>query len=117
MITDKTSKQWELLRNVYFDENGICMIDGYYCVALGSHFGDIGDKYRITLEDGSVLHVIKADEKADKDVVNGVHHACNNSISEFLVNTDMLNRDIMYHGDVNVMDGFDGKIIKIEREI
>ena len=116
-ITDKTSPQWSLLRSVYIDENGLCKIGIYYCVAMGRHFGNIGDKYRITFENGNTELLIHSDIKDDKDVVMQTYHSWNNSILEFLVDTNVLNKNVKRSGDVNTLSDFNGKIIKIEKII
>lgn len=117
MVTDKTSPQWEILQDVYLDSNGFCKIGDYYCVAMGSHFGTAGDKFKLTLESGKSINVILGDEKDDKDVVDGVYHPENNSIIEFLVQTNQLNEKVKRTGDCSYIPELSGKIIRIQKEI
>ncbi len=55
----------------YIEDSGI----KYYCNAMASYYtSNIGDKFRITTDEGNVFHIIIADQKADQHT-----HAGNNS--------------------------------------
>lgn len=57
----------------YIEDAGI----RYYCNALASYYtSTIGDKFRITTDEGNVFHIIIADQKADQHT-----HAGNNDSS------------------------------------
>lgn len=93
---------------------GLMTYNGYICVALGSYYGQIGDVFKITFEDGQVIEVIKADGKADRDTINGAVHKTDGSVVEFIVDMNVLDSSVMMSGDVGTI--YQGKILKIERK-
>ena len=76
-----------------------------------------GDKFKISLESGKSINVILGDEKDDKDVVDGVYHPENNSLIEFLVETNNLNEKVKQMGDCSYIPELSGKIVRIQKEI
>lgn len=120
-ITDQTSKQWILQAKAATDENGIRVINDHYCVAMGSGIGIIGQKFLITLDSGEQLPVIMCDQKSDKhtDETHTYKRMTNEraNIVEFIVDTDQLNKNALYTGDISaISDKFAGMIISIELE-
>ncbi|MEG2489416.1 hypothetical protein [Anaerorhabdus sp.] len=119
MVTDTTSPQYALIQTLNNRGDGILVdSDNHVAVALGSYYGAIGSKYLITFDNGNQVKIIKADEKSDKDVINGCYHASNNSIMEFVVDTNTMDpfiKDVM--GDFNYHQDFKGTITKIEKEV
>lgn len=122
-VTAKSSPQYKLLRSsgCYTDEEtGIRMVDGFYCVALGSFYGKtIGTKYRITLRDGKKLkkiNVILCDQKADRHT-NSTHQYAmrNKDVVEFYVEKAKIPRGI--RGDYGTLEKFSGDIVKIEQYV
>ncbi len=120
-VTAKSSPQYRLLRSdkCYTDsETGIRMVDGFYCVALGSFYGStIGTKYKITLQDGDItreLNVILCDQKSDRHT-NATHQYAmrNRDVVEFYVEKAKIPSGI--RGNYGTMERFRGKIVAIEQ--
>lgn len=116
-ITDTSSPQYALQMEAYTDECGLRKIDGRYCVALGSAFGtDIGTKYDIVLASGYVLPVILADQKADRDTINGHTQDKSGAVVEFIVEADRLPAEVRHMGDVSYIGPeFTGEVKEIRR--
>lgn len=124
-ITDKTSPQYQLINEsglIFIGEDGLLYSnDGYIGVALGSNYGQIGDKFIIQFDNKRELKVIKLDEKADKDTVNGCYHRSDNSMVEVLVDKDVAAKAyplaINVWGDFNYSDKFNGEITNVLKVI
>lgn len=121
-ITNKSSKQWQFIHNSGQINivNGYLMSDEYIGVALGSYFGEIGSKFIFTLEDGKEIKVIKVEEKADAHTINGCQQRWDNSVIEFVIDSDYFPKaknGYVYSGNFNNLEQFKGKIIKIEKII
>lgn len=103
-ITNTDSKQYKLQQ--YYAETGeygIRMVDSRYIVAIGTYFtSDIGQYFDIILENGTVIPCILGDQKADVDTdsdnIITKHNGC---MSEFIVDSDALNEDVKFHGDMS----------------
>ena len=118
-ITDTRSDQYKLQRDAFTDDNGLRMIDDYYCVALGTYYSDtIGDCFLITLDTGESFKVIVGDIKDDRhtdksnrycDMGNG-----KGNIVEFIVDTRYLDDYARRMGTISAIDGFEGNIETIE---
>jgi hypothetical protein len=121
-ITSESSLQYLYTRYLMTIRNGFLYDkDGFIGVALGSYFGEIGTRYRITFSTGIVLNVIKIEEKADEhtDSLN-CENLYDHSVIEFVIDT----ATIPYHvssngyiasGNFNNIDQFKGSIVKIEK--
>lgn len=121
-ITNKSSKQWQFIHNSGQINivNGYLMSGEYIGVALGSYFGEIGSRFIFTLEDGKEIKVIKVEEKADAHTINGCQQKWDNSVIEFVIDSDYFpkaNNGYVYSGNFNNLEQFKGKIIKIEKII
>lgn len=115
-ITDTSSKQWELQQMAWTDSQGLRRIGDDYCVALGTYYGQVGDRFRITTDRGNVYIVQMADAKGWDS--NGWYHIAGNgkiNLVEFIVATEYLPNEVTLHGDCGVLDNIGGNIIKIER--
>ena len=112
-ITDRSSLQYELTRKAKVDENGLLKIDNYYCVALGSAYGKVGDKFKIILDTNKSFDVIKADQKADIHTIGDNKTSLDGSQIEFIVDKSKLNQDVKKHGNVSVLNIFSGRILSI----
>lgn len=112
-ITDRSSLQYELTRKAKADENGLLKIDNYYCVALGSAYGKVGDKFKITLNTNKSFDVIKADQKADIHTIGDNKTSLDGSQIEFIIDKSKLNQDVKKHGNVSVLNIFSGRILSI----
>ena len=118
-ITDKTSEQWELQQIAETDDSGFRRIYDDYCIAVSSYYAEelCGSRLRITLEGDVVFTAIVGDIKNpdETDSLNMYHPVKNGAnVIEFIVDTSVLNKEAVYHGDVSCL-GFDGNIVKIER--
>ena len=115
-ITDTSSPQYQIQLQAWTDENGLRRYGSYYCVALGSAYGShIGDKYIITLSTGFEFVAILADQKADKDTVDGHTRDRSGAIVEFLVETEALPYEVRQSGSVSSIPIFDGEVREIRR--
>ena len=126
-ITSRSSKQYKFIHEyMIVDEDSGFLYDeeGFIGVALGSFYGAIGDRYYITLDSGIVLPLIKIEEKADKDTVNGCAHTSDSSVIEFVIDTEyaaeseyfnIRGNGLIMSGNYNNYKLFKGKIDKIEK--
>ncbi len=72
--------------NDTFDSGGFAMLDGRYLIACTSMFGRVGDYIDWYLDDGTVIHTIKGDEKNQADAnCNAYGHQQGRCVLEFLV--------------------------------
>ena len=93
--------------------------DGFIAVALGSTYGSLGSKYRITTDTGQVFKVIKVDEKSDAHTINGCQDS-SGAMVEFVIDIPKVRASyprVSVNGDFNYLYQFSGNIIKIERYI
>ncbi len=124
-ITSKSSDQYKLQEKATTDEYGLRKIDECYLVAMGTFYTEnVGDKFKITLEDGDEFFVIIGDVKQDchTDVNNQYAPVyCSNgeflgaNIIEFIVDTDELSKEVRNLGSVGAYDFLDGNIVKIQQ--
>lgn len=127
MITDPTSDQyWFIRENMTVDEKTGLLYDedGFIGVALGSKFGGIGEKYLFYLENGQVLPLIKIEEKADEDCIDGCYQKYDKSVIEFVIDVDYAGNyfgralnGFVLQGNFNNSKLFKGEITKIEHLI
>lgn len=114
-ITSKTSDQYKLQESLaYTGDYGLRMVNGRYCIALGSYYTTtIGQYVDIELENGSVIHCILADCKADihTDSTNRINP--NGSVLEFVVDTDSLDDTARIMGDISCVDNWDSKVVNV----
>lgn len=115
-ITDTASKQWELQQSAWTDSDGFRRIGDDYCVALGTFYGQVGDRFRVTTDRGNVYTVQMADAKGYDS--NGWYHVAGDgriNLVEFIVQTECLPSEVTFSGDCGVLDNIGGNVIKIER--
>lgn len=115
-ITDTASKQWELQQSAWTDSDGFRRIGDDYCVALGTFYGQVGDRFRVTTDRGNVYTVQMADAKGYDS--NGWYHVAGNgkiNLVEFIVATECLPSEVTLHGDCGVLENIGGNVVKIER--
>lgn len=102
-ITSVSSPQYKLQQQAYTGNHGIRMVNGRYCVALGSFYtSKIGQNFDLVLENGTVIPCVLADQKADKDT-NGSNQVTshNGCMSEFIVDSQALDRNAKRMGDIS----------------
>ena len=124
-ITNKASDQYKLQLSAWTDNMGLRRVDNYYLVAMGTYYSDnIGDKFRITLENGNTFDVMIGDVKADIHTEkNNMYSTVYNSdgsfksanVIEFSVDKKTISKKVKLWGDVSAYDEFAGNIVKIER--
>lgn len=117
-ITNTRSKQYQLQQQAVTDPNtGIRMIDGDYCVAIGSGWGcAVGDRILVTLEGGKTLNAIVADAKANahtnSDNKTTTHDG---SVIEFVVDIPSLPKAVRTSGSLGTLEMFSGGVISITK--
>ena len=112
-VTSKGSSQYALLHDKKAEsKDGFRMVDGYYCVAMGSFYGkQIGTKYYIDLANGKRIRCILGDQKSNKHTDSNHQYAVKNKdIIEFIVDNIKLSG-----GDISSVPGFEGKIVRIRK--
>lgn len=124
-ITDKSSAQYMLQMESYTDNMGLRKYEDHYIVAMGTYYSDnVGDTFKITLDNEKSFNVIIGDIKANchtdsKNMYSPVYDNNDNLISanviEFIVDTKELDRSVKKLGTVSAYDNFKGNIVKIER--
>ena len=103
-ITNKASKQYRLQNNyAYTGNNGIRMVHDRHCIALGTYFNaPIGTYVDLILDNGTTISCIvaeiKSDQHTNEDNIVTLHNGC---VAEFLVDTNVLNKDAKRTGDVS----------------
>ncbi len=126
-LTSKNSKQYAMQHseNCYTDESGFRRYseDGndYYMVALGSHYtgGEVGKKYRITLDNGQQFYAIAGDQKADIHT-DSTHMyrdtGTTTNVVEFIVDTAKIPSNCKKMGSMSSANGgqFEGNVVDIE---
>lgn len=115
-ITSKSSPQYKLQHNhAYTDDTGIRMVDGRYCIALGSYYTHrIGQYVDLVLENGEVIECIIGDQKDDRDTNSSNTIAHDGSATEFIVETKALSRMVRRMGDIGyTYDGWLSKVVEI----
>ena len=115
LVTATDTPQYRLFRNEsYSGDYGIRMVDGRYCVALGSRFGcEIGQKFDIILENGEVIPCVMSDQKSDDDT-DGTYTLDNGCATEFYVDTDILYHPAKFAGDLSKIPGWNSPVVKIK---
>ena len=114
-ITNRSSRQYKLQRKAVTNKsNGLRMIKGRYCIALGSYYTrKIGAKVDLVMGSGKVVKCITADMKSDRDTVNNHRQHRDGSVAEFVVDTRKLSKKVRRMGDVSYTSPFKGRIKKI----
>ena len=126
MTTVVDSRQYQFIHNnLTVDKNTGFLYDedGFIAVALGSYYGEIGDRYYFTLESGIVLPLVKAEEKADVDTdATGCYHTIDGSVVEFVIDDEYAAARFGTNSNGYVLDGnynnypmFSGSFVKVEK--
>ena len=112
----RTSKQGKIVYSseAWTDEEGLRRIGEYYCVALGSYYGSVGDKFLVETDKGNKYKVIKADVKADihTDSTNK-YTIATGCMMEWIVETNKLNSFVRKSGNINNVEKVSGSILTI----
>lgn len=103
-ITNKSSNQYKLQNQYAYTGNyGIRQINGRYCVAIGTAFNaKIGDYADLILSNDEIIPIIISDIKDNKDTKsNNAVTSANGCVSEFIIDTNILNINVKKSGDVS----------------
>lgn len=125
-INSRGSRQYKYIQeNMYVDqETGLLFDeDGFIGAALGSYYGEIGDKFLFYLESGYVVPIVKIEEKSNSDCdPMGAYALADYSIIEFLIDKRYANEyfgvapnGYILYGNFNKYEYFHGHIEKIEK--
>lgn len=119
----KGTPHYRLQQECWTDEYGCRRFNDDYCVAVGSFYStDIGDRFRVTLNTGTVFTVIVADGKwdCDCDFLNQ-YTPCYDydgreygNLLEFIVDDCVLDTECFNYGSLDYYDTFKGSIVKME---
>ena len=115
-ITSKSSPQYKLQQIAYTGTYGIRQYDNRYCVAIGTAFNaDVGTYFDLILANGTVIHCIVADIKADRHTdSNNMITIANGCLTEFIVDSSTLNRNAKRMGDISYCnEDWDSRVEKI----
>lgn len=121
-ITNKTSPQYDYIFNsglIEFCDDGFLRTeDQFIGIALGSYFGDIGNKFIFELDTGIELKVVKIEEKANQHTTKGFIQSKDYSVIEFVcdfskMQDKYISNEYPLNGNFNNADEFEGKIVKI----
>ena len=115
-ITLKSSNQYKLQESLaYTDEIGLRMVNGRYCIALGSYYTTtVGQHVDIELENGAIIKGILADLKDDKHTDEKHQINPNGSVIEFVVDTDTLDTLARKMGDISYVNDWNSKVVNIK---
>lgn len=102
-ITSRSSAQWKLQQSAYTDTYGIRQVNGRFCIAVGSAYtSKIGQYIDLVLENGTTIHCILADQKADKDTnAENTITEHDGSLVEFIVSSGNLSSTVKRMGDIS----------------
>ena len=116
-ITDKTSKQYKMQQQAETSMSGLRMIEGRYCMAIGTYFGaSVGQYIDVVLENGIVINGVVGDIKADVDTEsNNIFTSVNGCCSEFIVDADVIPNNVRFSGNVsNLYEEWNSPVASIQ---
>lgn len=112
----KNSKQGNIVygEKAWTDENGLRRYGDYYCVAMGTYYGNVGDVLKISTDLGNeylvILGDIKSDKHTDGENKYTVHNGC---MLEFIVDSGKISNGVKVSGSVNGVSGIGGRIVGV----
>ena len=105
-IKSKNSPHYKLQNTyAYTGEDGIRMVEGRYCIAVGSYFTTrIGQYIDVVLQNGTVIKCILGDQKADAHTDElHISHNSDHSIVEFIIDKQVMDPRILKLGTVSYL--------------
>ena len=112
-ITDTASPQYAITRQAVHEADGRLTVDGYTCVALGQQYGEVGDRFILTVG-GEEYKVIMADAKRYCDTAGGAGWTgTNGHVVEMVVDSGMLPSECRALGDCDSL--MPGSIQEVKR--
>ena len=114
-ITLKSSPQYKLQQQATTDENGLRMVNGRYCIALGSYYStNVGQYIDVVLENGTVIPCIVGDCKQDRHTNENHSVGADGGAIEFIVETHKLNSEARKQGDVSFsLDNWNSNVVEV----
>lgn len=113
---------YRMQQSAYTDSDGLRRFNQDYIVALGAFYStDIGDRFKVTLENGSEFTIILGDGKdpADCDPHN-MYAPCIDydgtncaNVLEFIIDSDVMAEDVYAYGSIDCINAFSGNIKKM----
>lgn len=114
---------YRMQQSAYTDNDGLRRFNQDYVVALGAFYStDIGDRFKVTLENGNEFTIILGDGKdpADCDPDN-MYTPCVDydgtscaNVLEFIIDSDVMSPNVYSYGSIDCIEGFGGNIVKME---
>lgn len=121
-LTNTASAQYELQQYAWTDSQGFRRYGNYYMVAMGTHYGYVGETFRITTDRNNCYDVILGDCKGTDAVSYDGNHSWYHvagdyrlNVVEFIVQTECLPSEVTVMGDCGVLENIGGNVVKIER--
>lgn len=121
-ITNKESAQYCFIQKCRIDDNGLYRMDDDYVVAMGSYYSTyIGQRFRVTLDNGNSFFVSLGDCKSDVHTDDlhqyraAGYNGTKKNVVEFIVDTKSLDNEVAFTGNVGAYPFFKGNIASIER--
>lgn len=110
-----TSRQYQIQLDAYTNEFGLRMVNGKYCVAIGTGYGaDVGTVIEVVMKNGYSYLCIVGDIKADIHTDATNKYALDGSVLEFIVDMDLLDEKVKHSGNIsNAHEMFEGEIESI----
>jgi hypothetical protein len=102
-ITNTGSPQYRLQSQfAYGGSYGCRMVEGRYCIAIGTGFGgSVGTYIDLILENGTTIPCIVGDIKSNEHTLgNNITTAHNGCVSEFLVDVNYLDKNAKISGNM-----------------
>lgn len=102
-ITNHSSNQYRLQEIAYTGDYGIRMIDGRYCIAVGTGTtANVGDYIDLVLNNGTVIPCVVGDIKDNQHTLqDNITTAANGCVSEFIIDNNSLASSIKRAGNVS----------------
>jgi hypothetical protein len=100
----------------YTGEDGIRMVEGRYCIAVGSYFTTrIGQYIDVVLQNGTVIKCILGDQKADAHTDDlHISHNSDGSIVEFIIDKKEMSSLVLTMGSVSYLyEEWQSPVVKI----
>lgn len=111
----KSSAQYNIIASqTHVNNDGLLITnDGYIGVALGSKYGPLGSKFKVTTDKNKTFKVIKVEEKSDKHTINGCVDS-SNAMIEVVCDTTKIPSNVKLHGDFDCYPLMSGTITHME---
>ena len=118
-LSKSNSAQNKLQSKCVTDEDGFRRCVDRYVIAVGSGVGgQVGDCVDLLLANDQIICCVIGDYKNDKHTDSANLVSINGCCAEFIVDTDVLRKDIKTRGDVSYgYPGWDSPVINIRRYV